>query len=46
MKWDARVYNGICNTLSKLLRITPVFWLGCRPDEEAARVCYEAVKRG
>ena len=45
MKWDARVYNGICNTISKLLRITPIFWLGCRPDEEAARVCYEAVRR-
>ena len=44
MKWDRRVYNGICETLSKLLMTTPIFWLGCRPDEEAARVCYEAVK--
>ena len=43
MKWDRRVYEGICQCISKLLRTTPVFWLGCRPDEEAARVCYEAV---
>ncbi|MBQ9285574.1 MAG: hypothetical protein IJ209_04740 [Bacteroidaceae bacterium] len=43
MKWDRRVYVGICDTISKLLRTTPVFWLGCRPDEEAARVCFNAV---
>ena len=45
MKWDKRVYEGICQTISRLLRTTPVFWLGCRPDEEAAKVCYEAVAR-
>ena len=43
MKWDRRVYVSICDTISRLLQITPVFWLGCRPDEEAARVCFEAV---
>ena len=43
MKWDSRVYRGICGCLSRILERTPVFWLGCRPDEEAARVCYEAV---
>ena len=44
MKWDRRVYNGICQTISQLLAITPVFWLGCRPDEEAVRVCFAGVK--
>lgn len=43
MKWDERVYGSICQTLSKLLRLTAIYWLGCRPDEEAARVCYEAI---
>ena len=43
MKWDRRVYMSICDTISSLLTITPVYWLGCRPDEEAARVCFEAV---
>ena len=43
MKWDRRVYNGICQTISQLLAITPVFWLGCRPDEEAVRVCFAGV---
>lgn len=45
MKWDKRVYIGICDTLSRLLPITPIFLLGCRPDEDAARVCYEAIKK-
>ena len=44
MKWDARVYKGICQCLSRLLAQTPIFLLGCRPDEEAARVCYQAVR--
>lgn len=43
MKWDKRVYLGICDAISHLLTTVPVFWLGCRPDEEAARVCFEAV---
>lgn len=43
MKWDKRVYLGICDTISHLLTTVPVYWLGCRPDEEAARVCFEAV---
>ncbi len=44
MKWDHRVYEGICQCISRLLRTTPVFWLGCRPDEEAAKVCHAAIR--
>ena len=43
MKWDRRVYNGICETLSHLLALTPVWHLDCLPDAEAAHVCYEAI---
>ena len=45
MKWDRRVYNGICQTLSNLLATTPVWHLDCLPDAEAAHVCYEAIHR-
>ena len=45
MKWDRRVYHGVCQTISKLLNTTPVWHLDCRPDAEAAHVCYEAVHR-
>ena len=43
MKWDQRVYRGVCSSISHLLRLRPVFWLGCRPDAEAAHVCYDAI---
>lgn len=43
MKWDRRVNNGICNTLSHILGVTPVFLLGCRPDREAAVLCHNTV---
>lgn len=43
MKWDKRVYEGICRCISRLLRNTPVFLLGCRPDEEAAHVSHDAI---
>jgi hypothetical protein len=43
MKWDARVYKGICNCISRLLGLTPVYLLGCRPDEEAAYVSHDAI---
>ncbi|MBP5771252.1 MAG: hypothetical protein J6W75_07800 [Bacteroidaceae bacterium] len=43
MKWDKRVYEGICRCISRLLRTTPVYLLGCRPDEEAAHVSHDAI---
>lgn len=43
MKWDKRVYNDICNTISEILSRTPVYHLGCLPDEEAARLSHQTV---
>ncbi len=43
MKWDKRVYEGICHCISRLLRTTPIYLLGCRPDEEAAHVSHDAI---
>ena len=43
MKWDRRVYNGICQCISRLLKTTPIYLLGCRPDEEAAHVSHDAI---
>lgn len=45
MKWDARVYHGICDTVSLLLGKVRVFELGCLPNEEAALLCYETVRK-
>lgn len=43
MKWDKRVYDGICNSVALLIETTPLYTLGCRPDQEAAEVCHAAV---
>lgn len=36
MKWDSRIYDAECDTLSLLVEKSPVYLLDCRPDEEAA----------
>jgi hypothetical protein len=43
MKWDDRVYDGICDTLSLLIEHVPSYTLGCLPDKEAAELCYNTV---
>lgn len=43
MKWDKVIYGQICDTISELIRLTPVYYLGCLPDEAAARLCYATV---
>lgn len=45
MKWDKRIYNEICNTISNILGVTPVYHLGCLPDEEAAQLSYKTVTK-
>ena len=47
MKWDKAVYHRVCQTISRVLACTPMYELGCLPDADAARLCYETVsKRG
>ena len=43
MKWDIRINNNICSTLTKLLATTPVFTLQCLPDREAAELCHKTL---
>ena len=38
MKWDKRVYSGVCDTISAILPLVPVYLLDCLPDEAAARL--------
>ena len=45
MKWDRRVYNGICDSVARLVATIPLYTLGCRPDQEAAEVCYAEVSK-
>lgn len=43
MKWDDRVYDGICDTLSLLIARVPNYTLGCLPDQAAAELCHTTV---
>ena len=45
MKWDKFVHGNICNSVGKLIERVPLYTLGCRPDKEAAEVCYAEVAR-
>ena len=45
MKWDRRVYNGICTGITELLRLCPIYELGCLPDAAAAHLCHDTVLR-
>lgn len=45
MKWDNEIYNNICNTVTRIIETTPVYTLHCLPDQAAALLCYETIKR-
>ena len=43
MKWDKRVYNGVCDGISELIRLCGMYELGCLPDAAAAHLCHDTV---
>jgi hypothetical protein len=43
MKWDETLHDRLCNILSAIIATTPIYIMHCLPDEEAARVCHQAV---
>lgn len=45
MKWDKEIFNGICDTVTKVVESTPVYTLHCLPDKEAAEICHRTISR-
>lgn len=43
MKWDSEIYNAICDTITKIVETTGIYTLHCLPNEDAAKVCYNAI---
>ena len=43
MKWDERIYDGICDTISKVSMKVPVYQLECLPNAEAAELSYNTI---
>lgn len=45
MKWDKRIYGGVCDSVARLIERVPLYTLECRPDQEAAEVCHAEVMK-
>ena len=44
MKWDSNIFGHTCDVVTKLIEsFTSVYKLRCLPNEEAAKLCYEAI---
>ena len=43
MKWDKRVYKGICDGIAELVRLCGMYELGCLPDAAAAHLCHDTI---
>ncbi len=43
MKWDARVYNGVCDSVTKLVKYCSIWELGCLPNGDAAILCHDTI---
>ena len=44
MVWDKRMQTGVSNTVAEMVRLNPMYRLGCRPDEAAARLCRDTIQ--
>ena len=43
-RWNKDMANGLHQTESALIQAVPIWHLKCRPDREAAMLCFESVK--
>lgn len=45
MKWDARTYNGICDSITKFIETCNIWELKCLPNDEAAILCHDTISK-
>lgn len=45
MKWDQRIYSGICDTVTKIIETVPTYFLENLPNEEAVRLSFNTIRR-
>ena len=45
MKWDEDIFNRICNTVTKIIELTPIYTLHCLPNKEAAILCNKTISK-
>ncbi len=45
MKWDKCIYDHTCDTIANIIQMTGIYNLRCLPDQEAALVAYQAIRK-
>ncbi len=45
MKWDKRIYSGICDTVTKIIETVPTYFLENLPNEEAVRLSFNTIRK-
>ena len=45
MKWDSRLNDNLCETLSKIIETTPIYTLYCLPNAEAAQLSCNTIAK-
>lgn len=45
MKWDTRVYNGVCDSVTKFIQSCGIWELGCLPNGDAAILCHDTISK-
>ena len=43
MKWDKRVYGGLCDGVTRLIENVPTYFLENLPNEDAVRLSYDTI---
>ena len=44
MKWDKRIYSGICDTVKEIIEKVPTYYLENLPNEEAVKLSYNTIR--
>lgn len=45
IRWNRRIMDALVPTVERVAMHVPCFHLGCRPDEEAVKVCKEGISK-
>lgn len=45
MQWDEEIHANLCETITRIIETTPCYTMHCRPDEEAAMVSHQTIRR-
>lgn len=45
MKWDKKVFDNVCNTVTGVIKLSSIYILHCLPDRASAEVCHSVIAK-